>query len=263
MTTVTKSRVLVAIVLAVAAGTIAVAQDAVAQLTPLNLDHYKIYELDPTNFKDGEPVGLTDQFDEYEFRIDGPFRLGVPTQKNHSNLFFPDLHHTWYRVRNLEPQPSRLVVYENQFGEGVVEVGDPSWLLAPAAKNSPSGEPPAGRNHFLCYEALGGGLGVFMNLINQLTDEDITLLDPKLFCNPVKKLHFGNFSDIVDDQEHLVCYDFDPHGILTGIPLALADQFLITQGQPFESVLLCLPSLKTGVTPTDESTWGKVKSIYR
>ncbi len=48
ITTITKSRVFAAIVLAVAASTFAVGQVATAQVTGPILDHFKIYDLDPT-----------------------------------------------------------------------------------------------------------------------------------------------------------------------------------------------------------------------
>ena len=83
MMTITKSRVFAAIILAVAASTFAVGQDAIAQnggiiIGDILIDHFKIYDLDPTLIFSG-PVSLTDQFDNYSVGVEGPFRLGVPT----------------------------------------------------------------------------------------------------------------------------------------------------------------------------------------
>jgi len=135
--------------------------------------------------------------------------------------------------------------------------------LSPALKNTLTGGNVSDADHFLCYDAAGSPLNLTANLINQFLPEQIVLLDPKFFCNPVEKQHAGVTFPILNDIEHLVCYDIDPHGSLNVPSVILVDQFLTTLGLPFESVLLCVPSLKTGVTPTEESTWGKVKSIYR
>ena len=262
MASATKNWVFVAIVLTVAAGSLAAGQNALAGPGPPPPDHYKIYEIDAPAAIFGEAVKATDQFSNYEFIVEGPLRLGVPTDKNGSGFIFPELHYTWYAVDGEPAQPLRQVVYENQFGENVVQVRQPRWLLTPALKNQASPSLPL-VNHYLCYDAVGGGLNIPASLINQFGGEEVLLLDPKFFCNPVQKEHAGVLFPILNELDHLVCYDFTPHGTFAGISVGIVDQFVQTFGLPFESVLLCVPSEKTGVTPTDESTWGKVKSIYR
>ena len=264
MRTATQRWIAIAAVLAVAMVGVSV-RSAVA-FGPLPLDHYKIYDATTTDAVFAEPVILVDQFniDGLSGRLDGPFRFGVPTDKNDEGIFDPSVHYTWYRVNEAQQQPIRTVVFENQFGVGVVDVRQPRWLLSPANKNQMPGSPlPDLRDHFLCYDAAGDELLRNVILDNQFGFETHILLKPDLFCNPVQKEHNGVIFPIINEIDHLVCYQFEHPDSLT-LTVTTEDQFVLTNLALFQSIKLCVPSLKTGVTPTeDNSTWGRLKSIYR
>jgi hypothetical protein len=102
-----------------------------------------------------------------------------------------------------------------------------------------------------------------VTLTTQFGVEEVTVGEPVVFCNPAKKIdRYGIVYDVVDPDYHLVCYKIDPPHLL-GFPVVMWDQFLQEQVHLTHSQWLCVPSLKTDVVQVEESTWGRLKSIYR
>jgi hypothetical protein len=50
--------------------------------------------------------------------------------------------------------------------------------------------------------------------------------------------------------------------MMYGLPVNAIDQFGAWQVTPLEPCWLCLPMLKLYTVPNEESTWGKIKSLY-
>jgi hypothetical protein len=246
-------------------------------ITAAAYDHYKVYWVDPANFIDGEGVALNDQFllTWHTFVVRGAIKLAPPASKNGSIIYDDILHYTWYEIVDPPRMQRKDVAYENQFGPAWLSAGDPRWLLTPAVKNPLPDDPgkagfpisnggvPA--NHYLCWDALGAPVSKIVTLETQFGfEDDVKVLDPKYFCNPVMKQHAGVVYDIIDDQNHLVCYQLDPiHSPLVA-SVFVDDQFLQNNVMgPVESELICVPTFKEGYVQTEKSTWGKLKSIYR
>ena len=116
-------------------------------------------------------------------------------------------------------------------------------------------------NHYKCYEAVGPTVVLEVSLVDQFDDVTVVVLQGKYFCNPVEKTAAGITFPIVDEEAHMTCYLVD-NPTPYDIQVYATDQF----GQWFipllENLCLCLPALKQGVTATEESTWGRIKSIY-
>ena len=103
-----------------------------------------------------------------------------------------------------------------------------------------------------------GGLGAYQNF---LLNSETFPVAPAYLCNPVEKQIAGTVTPIVDPAIHLACYRMDPLDVFIGF--TAADQF----GQwiliDLTSEVFCVPSLKEDPTQTEDSSWGKLKSIYR
>jgi len=127
------------------------------------------------------------------------------------------------------------------------------------------GDPALGDlDHYKCYRVEGPPVEISRLLIDQFQGGFTDVLFPEYLCNPVEKTHLdvGTNFPILRPTEHLVCYqiNFPP---LPGLAVSFRDQFIETQ-VPLDFVdLLCVPSLKEGVVQVEDSSWGKVKSIYR
>lgn len=230
------------------------------------LDHYKTYLLATPEI--GVPgVFVKDQFSEGVFDLRGPRFFSLPAEKDHAGvitpILHPEAHLTWYEL--FDPQPGRRVVYQNQFLEDALFVRDGVFLLAPALKFPDATQPlPDMINHFKCYKAQGRAPDVTVKLHTQFGDELLVQVGPpELFCNPAEKIDpAGRPYPIVNPRDHLVCYRIFPPQPL-GVSIVYRDQFIFSQGVLLENMWLCVPSLKTGVTDSETSTWGRVKSMYR
>lgn len=233
-------------------------------------DHYKVYTVDPhpTN---GSTVLLQDQFQIMNHQVQDLEFFMNPTEKItssglHFTIYNPLLHYSWWRI---SPSPfGGIVSITNQFGPQVLNVHDAVFLLNPALKNStqPAPQPPTA-NHYKCYLCDGQPLNQIVTMIDQFGSWQATLTFPKFFCNPVQKTVVTPLGQttypIVDPLQHYTCYLFNPidpspHSVL------ITDQFLtqspltMSQGQ-----LICVPTDKDRVVPTKQSTWGRLKMIYR
>ena len=175
----------------------------------------------------------------------------------------PILHYAWWRI---SPQPfNTLVTATNQFGDFTINVYDAQFLLNPALKNIP-GQPPL-RNHYKCYDCQGLPVNIPVMMNDQFGPWQATVTFPRFFCNPVEK-RVGDPTrprvyPILDPNQHYIRYEYQPEDP-TPHTAVITDQFV--RDLPVGLVpsrLLCVPTLKTGVTSTGSSTWGRIKILYR
>ena len=253
--------VLVAVVsLALTAG------KAGAQVDP-TWDHYKVYFTNPFPLPTPIPVFLKDQFGEYnhealqlELFMNPTTKEIPPPEPGFFGVTNPDLHYAWWKIT---PQPfGALVAANNQFGDHTLKVYEALYLLNPARKNQPGGPPP--ENHYKCYRCEGPSVDRPVRLTDQFGPWDAMVTFPRYFCNPVEKRVPGQQPHlIVDPNQHYVCYEFIQED--TQIRTAtMTDQFVVNHPMELSpSRFLCVPTYKSGVTPTDKNTWGRIKILYR
>ena len=237
---------------------------AQAQVDPF-WDHYKVYNANPKISVPIPAVTLIDQFGAYTHQVQYLDFFANPVEKRHGPLVFPihrsELHYTWWRI---DPQPfSKDVIAVNQFGEKTIHVGDAAYLLNPALKNAPQGFPLPTANHYKCYNCTGDPVIVDVFLQDQFYGRPAQVLSPRFFCTPVDKIAFGQTHPMVDARQHYTVYDIDP-----GPPIFQAiirDQFILPDltVQLNLDRFLMVPTDKVLPTPTDQSTWGRVKGLYR
>jgi uncharacterized repeat protein (TIGR02543 family) len=69
-------------------------------------------------------------------------------------------------------------------------------------------EPPVGLDHYLLYKVTDGTpVNVTVDMKDQFReDKDVSVYEPYLFANPVRKTHDGNVTEIVNLEAHLVIY---------------------------------------------------------
>ena len=242
-------------VVALAVAILALRSD-VAHVQPIH-DHFKSYLVEGPPLPVPIDVTLTDQFGtvqgvvEYISMFSPPVEKWLPTG-GFSPIIHPENHLTWYNFMGSD-EPQRTLLVSNQFGtdqEWVVK--NPVFLLLPAWKLYVNGLPtgldhPSGLDHYLCYEVISGppvGLdGVI--LTDQFHQENVTVGDPMLLCNPADKIVPEDGLPIYDRENHLACYDIAPHEPLPfTIHVVANDQFGDSQFVILENQFLCAPSTK-------------------
>lgn len=256
-----RSKLLFAVFVAVVStATVSPAQDD----PPLVLeDHFQTYRLEfPWDVF--ELLTLRDQFSSYDIAGEHLEKLANPAQKNEEPIIDPNRHQTWWRI-NADQGFTRTVFVSHQFGSFKLTVREPRYLVLPANKflTEPAngGELPVA-NHYLCYEADGDTLNIPAVIQDQFGTATIFIKQPRYFCNPVEKTHGGQFFPIIDFDAHLTCYDIETGLPPIGADVWLQDQLHFTGNQALEPCWFCIPSSKDGVVGTEESTWGRIKSLY-
>ncbi len=228
-------------------------------------NHYNVYHATPLTIV--KPIVLTDQFGSFTAVDLTLERFANPAEKIHADgthfpMIDPDRHHTWWRI--FAPQPTRTVLGIDQFGAHPWVLGNAAYLLNPALKNVPPGTGPLPvANHYVCYEAIGApDVLTPVILVDQFGTSQVMVLRGKYFCNPVDKYADGVYYPIIDHAAHLTCYIVqNPNPITRSI--TTTDQFGYWQIGVFDNDCLCAPALKEFPVRTEESTWGKVKALYR
>jgi len=266
---------------------------AVAQVgSPL--DHFRCYELLFGPPSDVLQVALQDQFDialgldlpddqlALGFFIGQPERFCNPVEKTvrrrdgtieTTPIVDPNAHLTLYRIF---PTLIHAVIewrlrVSNQFGIQRLEVGIPRYVAVPTHKQEGALVFPENLDHFKCYETRGNRIRRRVALEDQFEPELVTVLEPRLFCNPTRKLHTDGFTGVgVDHPEHhLTCYDIE---LVQGDPpasnISLADRVIANQftGESTGDIravvfedLLCVPTRKIAfaqVKPDDDGDGG-------
>jgi len=211
------------------------------------LDHFKCYGAEGEAID--TPVDLMDQFVREEVLVDEPELFCNPVDKNNEGIFDDTAHLTGYEIEDESEEVERTVTIINQFGEQILEVGEPELLFVPSLKDNVGMLSDLNLDHFKCYEAEGDAIDRPVGLLDQFGEEPAAVLvgEPEFFCLPVDK----NGEGTIDDTAHLTCYEiedeeFDERNV--DISNQLDDQKLEVE----EPELLCVPSEKTAVDEAPE-----------
>ena len=248
----------------------------------LDCDHYLTYLLD----KSIQPVTVTlsDQFIEpTDFTLTQIERLLNPVRKLHAGLAFipkrPDLHYLAYRFQDPPSFAPRPVLIENQFERRDILITNPRYLLTPTGKRK-AGIPierllsnlppsaadrliaaivppiPQNANHYLCYDVQPYDFVTGVSARDQFQNRQFEVIRGKYLCNPTEKTHNGKVSEIVDRENHLMCYEVLPHNQLNR-KVITHDQFGIRSQTAVRTEEICLPTKKTHPTcerPNEDGT---------
>jgi hypothetical protein len=235
---------------------------------PYVLNHFRCYSLFSGPPPEDLTVTLQDQFDVRR-QIMEDLWLGLPTRfcnpvakriedrtgdVTGTPISDPDAHLTMYRIRDrtIHRPVTWNVVVSNQFGTQKVRAGRPRFLAVPTHKLEPGLEFPERLDHFKCYEASGKEIVRKVNLSDQFEIANVVVLDPKLFCNPTRKIDSaGNSFGVQSAHLHLTCYDLIelPAGTFSFIQIVnrlISNQFTtagLIEAYTDED-LLCVPSRK-------------------
>lgn len=250
----------------------------------VNCDHYLSYRLD----KSIAPIDvvLNDQFiSATNFQLVSIERLLNPVRKIHEKLTFnpkrPDLHYLAYRlgIESSDPFEPHSVFIENQFERRNVAVTEPRYLLSPTGKTKfgipidkivsnvpdfvvprllavltaivpPIPPIPQNANHYLCYdveEPYDIGKSVFLK--DQFQNRQFEVIRALYLCNPAEKAHGGKVSKIIDENNHLMCYEVIPHNSLNRQMLT-HDQFGDKSLRTVQTEEICVPTVKTLLPPS-------------
>jgi hypothetical protein len=214
--------------------------DINANFKPIPADHYKFYDVyseEPVPI--GAEVTLEDQFDKFTTTVMNAMVFGNPVEKEHATaitpIHDPDRHYTIYWLDlNESDWVRRSVEVSNQFNDAAepqtLTVLGPVALAVPTQKEGH--EMVECLNHYLLYwvEEYTGAPEVGVNLKDQFIPdgEDVTVYEPLMFGNPVKKtvVENGDVSEIEDADLHWVLYNIgegDPASIQK--PIQIANQF--------------------------------------
>lgn len=221
-------------------------------------NHFLVYDV-PENNTFTASIALADQFGlscVYSAELD---LFATPVDKNGEGIYDDVVHHTWWKID--DPQSAWQTSIENQFGVQNWMVKNGRYLLLPALKNTP-GTPPIA-NHYKCYEAEGDPVNIPVTLVDQFGTYSMVATDVIWFCNPTSKcVEGGDTYEIVENQAHLACYLLEPV-ISTSITAMAYDQFGDWQLTLEQPCWLCLPTKKTGTVPTEPTSWGRIKALYK
>lgn len=247
----------------------------------VNCDHYLSYLIDklihPIN------VVLRDQFiSPTDFKVFSIERLLNPARKLHTGMAFnpkrPDLHYLAYRLQTSVPFTPRVVAIENQFEKKNVLVTKPRYLLSPTGKKKigipiekllsvlPSSAAkkliativppiPQNANHYLCYDIEPYNIAKGVSMRDQFQNGQFEVVKARHLCNPVEKRHNNKVSEIIDENNHLMCYEVIPHNQVNRKALT-HDQFGIKSLNAVRTEEVCVPTVKTHLTCTKQDEEG-------
>lgn len=236
----------------------------------VNCDHYLSYLVD----KSVSPVSvvLRDQFiNPTDFTLALIERLLNPVKKLHAGITFsprrPDLHYVAYRLKSPALFAPRSVLIENQFEKRNITVTKPRYVLTPTGKKKIgipiervlSVLPPAvaekfistivppipkDANHYLCYDVEPYEIAKGVQLKDQFQSKSFEVVRARYLCNPAEKIHSGKTYPIVDNENHLMCYEIIPHNLVNRQVLT-HNQFGIKSLKAVQTEELCVPTVKT------------------
>lgn len=212
-------------------------------------DHFKCYQT-----RQGVPVNrlvlLRDQFDDVaqETEVIQAVKFCNPVEKTHrgdvTRIQKENNHLIFYSI-STSVGPPKVVTADNQFGVQELNVLQPVFLALPTEKSGFGA--PTNLDHFKCYQATGAPVSARVDLNDQFHGEPgVLVFEPKLFCNPVEKIH-GGVTPIQNPVDHLVCYNIrgNPFAAQVQARNQFGPQNLIVESAD----LLCVPSLKLAVMP--------------
>jgi hypothetical protein len=235
--------------------------------------HYWSYRLlipfdNPTTFQARDQF-FNQYIDLVAFRQE---RFLNPAWKRHNGVEYAPLdstaHLSWWDLSDVSF--TTTVYVDNQFGSNQeLHVEYLDAILLPARKGETPDLPPlpTNINHYLVYRVIGPAPGVEVDLRDQFQQQFNVIVGPAAFlCNPAWKQHAGIEYAPADSINHLVLYQVN--SVHTEAPRFMNDQFLpqanytdfLQEGDEY----LAVPSLKHhGSTPTERSSWGKIKIIKK
>lgn len=208
------------------------------------LDHFECYSVDGAR-RQPLTVGLTDEFGPRSAQVTSRQRLCNPVSKNDERVKVPAGHLVCYAVAAGEA-PDETVLTSDQFGENSLKVGAPRRLCLPsgkALKGSPDG-PPAGLDHYLCYDATPVEANRYkpVGLADQFWTTNAKVLAPSQLCTPVRKDRGAARGTVVNSSDHLVCYTIKASGF-SPRSVAVKNQFETQRLRVTSPEDLCLPAL--------------------
>ena len=232
----------------------------------VNCDHYLSYLID----KSINPIGvvLRDQFiNPTDFTLTLIERLLNPVRKLHAGIVFnprrPDLHYLAYRLQSQAQFVPHPVLIENQFENRQIVATKPRYLLTPTGKKklgipieklSPSVAErliatvvppvPQNANHYLCWDVEPYPIAKGVTLRDQFQQRQFEVVRALYLCNPAEKNHNGKVYPIVDERNHLMCYEVIPHNTVNR-PVVTRDQFGVRGLKAVRTEELCIPTKKT------------------
>ncbi len=209
----------------------------------LRLDHFLLYDV--ANQPAGQIVGLQGQFDDQpeKNQLTALNAFANWVSKNGEPPNDKNAHLNWYDLFDPVPDPTRLVYFNNQFGEQKVITGKAIALLAPAQKVEKGSEFPKTLDHYKVYQVLDGHpVKKAVKLQDQFGASKAEVTYPYAFAVPVAKWYEGRQFKIQNEKAHLVFYRITPNSVEQS--RLVYDQFGRRYIQSFRSVLLGVPSLK-------------------
>jgi len=183
---------------------------------------YEVKDADDTEFEE-IIVQLTDQFGSGVFEVEEPERLYNPVVKNDEGIFDETTHLVGYEIEAVDDEHDDIIAIvnvTNQFGFIILDVEEAELLLVPS--NKTLGSPPEPfdstlSNHYKCYEVeVTDDTPEFEKIQVNVTDTNfgeermLEVEEPELLCNPVEKMHNGIIAEIIDPENHLLCYKVKP-----------------------------------------------------
>jgi len=241
--------------------------------TEVDIDHYLGYDIKETKetpeFEDIQVV-LTDQFGTGVFEVKKPDRLYNPVDKNEEGIIDEITHLVGYEIEAVDDEHDDIIAIvnvTNQFGDIILDVEEEELLLVPSSKTL--GSPPEPfdstlSNHYKCYEVeVTDDTPEFEKRLVSVIDPNfgeerlLEVEEPELLCNPVEKMHNGVLAEIIDPENHLLCYKVTPadgdqehqkrNDVFTH------NQFGFEQFETDKERQLCVPSMKMVLeTPPDD-----------
>lgn len=185
------------------------------------------------------------QFGKLQVKSEILHMIGNPAEKNGEpfDKEYAYLHLTGYEL-GVAPPLGKTVQVSNQFGEVIVELGKPVYLLMPAFKSHEPklpDEKPQGP-HFLCYHVTQPPV---LDKTVKMSDQFLTQVaeNPRLdyFGVPVDKNGEGMWNEDV----HLALYGILPVELNPTITVYVKDQFQKQQQlTAIRSIFLAVPSKK-------------------
>ncbi|MDZ4285185.1 MAG: hypothetical protein U1A28_05165 [Patescibacteria group bacterium] len=172
-----------------------------------------------------------------------------------------------YGIQSPAPFAPRSVFIENQFERRTISALKPRYLLTPAGKRK-IGIPidtvlstapdslvgrlvaaivpsiPKNADHYLCYDVEPYTLTDGVLLGDQFQKNTFELIRARYLCNPVEKTHDGRINEIIDERNHLMCYEVIPHNSLNR-PVLTNDQFGVKALKAVRTEEVCVPTVKT------------------
>jgi hypothetical protein len=227
-------------------------------------DHFKIYHAsEPMPGGFSATITLTDQFGTVNHLVTEPFRFANPVQKDLEPIQDPDAHLSAWRIWQTAPHDTHIVGVHDQFGFDIWELYEARWLLAPALKQDVFGPLPF-KNHYKCYGVISGPtINRVVTLVDQVDTVQVVVLEAYGFCNPVEKIApDGTVYPIVEPQMHLAIYKVSNPNTY-GVIFLVRDQFVEGHTGLGDNLWLAVPAGKEYPIAIEESTWGRIKALYK